>query len=162
MYRTNTCGELTAKNKGKTVTLAGWVHRRRDHGGVIFIDLRDRYGLTQIVFDPNFDKESLEIANNVRPEFVLQVKGEVRGRKEGQNNPNLATGEIEVYINEIKILNEAKTPPFEIDQEKAVNEELRLKYRYLDLRHDRLRDNIVLRHKIIKAIRDFMDKKGFL
>ena len=162
MYRTNTCGELTAKNKGKTVTLAGWVHRRRDHGGVIFIDLRDRYGLTQIVFDPNFDKESLEIANNVRPEFVLQVKGEVRGRKEGQNNPNLATGEIEVYINEIKILNEAKTPPFEIDQEKAVNEELRLKYRYLDLRHERLRDNIILRHKMIKAIRDFMDKKDFL
>ena len=162
MYRTNTCGELTAKDEGKTVTLSGWVHRRRDHGGVIFIDLRDRYGLTQVVFDPEFHKESHAAAEDVRPEFVLKVSGEVRKRIEGQANQNMKTGEIEVYINEVEILNESKTPPFEIDQEKDVNEELRLKYRYLDLRHDRIKDNMILRHKMIKEIRDFMDKKGFL
>ena len=162
MYRTNTCRELTAKDEGKTVTLSGWVHRRRDHGGLIFIDLRDRYGLTQVVFDPKFNKESHATAEDVRPEYVLKVTGEVRKRIEGQANPNMKTGEIEIYINEIEILNESKTPPFEIDQEKDVNEELRLKYRYLDLRHDRMRNNIILRHKMIKEIRDFMDKEGFL
>ena len=162
MYRTNTCRELTAKDEGKTVTLSGWVHRRRDHGGLIFIDLRDRYGLTQVVFDPKFNKESHATAEDVRSEYVLKVTGEVRKRIEGQANPNMKTGEIEIYINEVKILNESKTPPFEIDQEKDVNEELRLKYRYLDLRHDRMRNNIILRHKMIKEIRDFMDKEGFL
>lgn len=162
MYRTHTCGDLRLSDKGKTVTLSGWVHRRRDHGGIIFIDLRDRYGLTQIVFDPKVNDEAWKTADSVRPEFVLKVKGEVRKRIEGQDNKNLSTGEIEVYIDEIEILNQSKTPPFEIDQEKAVNEELRLKYRYLDLRHERLRDNIILRHKMIKLIRDFMDKEGFL
>ncbi|MFH0837824.1 MAG: aspartate--tRNA ligase [Patescibacteria group bacterium] len=162
MYRSHTCTELTAKNAGEKVILSGWVHRRRDHGGIIFIDLRDRYGLTQIVFDPEFDQAALKVADGVRPEYVLKVSGEVRKRIEGQNNPNMETGEIEVYINEIEILNDAKTPPFEIDVEKAVNEELRLKYRYLDLRHERLRKNIILRHKMVKMIRDFMDKEGFL
>ncbi|MBN2087681.1 aspartate--tRNA ligase [Candidatus Peregrinibacteria bacterium] len=162
MFRTNTCGDLTAKDEGKTVTLSGWVHRRRDHGGIIFIDLRDRYGLTQIVFDPEFNKPSLDTADKVRPEFVIQITGEVRKRLEGQNNKNINTGEIEIYVNEIQILNEAKTPPFEIDVEKGVNEELRLKYRYLDLRHERLQNNIILRHKITKEIRDFLDKKNFV
>jgi len=162
MLRTHTCGELRLTERGKTVVLSGWVHRRRDHGGIIFIDLRDRYGLTQIVFDPNVSKESWKTANTVRPEFVLMAKGEVRKRLEGQDNKNMDTGEVEVYIDEVKILNDSKTPPFEIDQDKAVNEELRLKYRYLDLRHERLRNNLVLRHKMIKAIRDFMDKQGFL
>ena len=162
MYRTHTCGELSAQSKGKTITLSGWVHRRRDHGGVIFIDLRDHYGLTQIVFDPNFHKESWEVADKVRPEYVLKVTGEVRPRLEGQANPNMETGEIEVYINEIEILNEAKTPPFEIDQEKTVNEELRLTYRYLDLRHDRMRDNMILRTEMSKTIRDFFHNNGFL
>ncbi|MBU0578303.1 aspartate--tRNA ligase [Patescibacteria group bacterium] len=162
MYRTNTCGQLTAKDEGKTVTLSGWVHRRRDHGGVIFIDLRDRYGLTQIVFDPEFHKESHAIAEGVRSEYVLKVTGEVRKRIEGQENKNMETGAIEVYINEIEVLNESKTPPFEIDQEKPVNEELRLTYRYLDLRHDRLQNNMMLRHKMIKEIRDFMDKEEFI
>ncbi|MBN2096055.1 aspartate--tRNA ligase [Candidatus Peregrinibacteria bacterium] len=162
MYRTHTCGELTASDKGKTVTLSGWVHRRRDHGGVIFIDLRDRYGLTQVVFDPEFDKKSWEAAEKIRPEFVLKVTGGVRNRIKGQENRNMKTGDIEVYINQIEILNESKTPPFEIDQEKPVGEELRLKYRYLDLRHDRMRDNLVLRHKMIKEIRDFLDKDGFV
>ena len=162
MYRTHTCSELTAKHVGEKVTLSGWVHRRRDHGGIIFIDLRDRYGLTQVVFDPEFDKKALEVAEGVRSEYVLKVTGEVRKRIEGQANPNMETGEIEVYINEIEILNDAKTPPFEIDIEKNVNEELRLKYRYLDLRHERMQKNMVLRHKMIMAIRNFMDKEGFV
>lgn len=162
MFRTHTCTELTTKNVGEKVTLSGWVHRRRDHGGIIFIDLRDRYGLTQIVFDPDFKKEALEIAEGVRPEFVLKVSGEVRKRIEGQNNPRMTTGEIEVYIDEIEILNASKTPPFEIDIEKAVNEELRLKYRYLDLRHERLQKNMILRHQIVKTIRDYMDAENFL
>ncbi|MFH1012288.1 MAG: aspartate--tRNA ligase [Candidatus Peregrinibacteria bacterium] len=162
MHRTHTCGELTGKNDGQKVTLAGWVHRRRDHGGLIFIDLRDRYGLTQVVFDPEFHKDSWSIAEKVRPEYVLKVTGEVRKRIEGQENKTMVTGEIEVYINKIEILNESKTPPFEIDQEKDVNEELRLQYRYLDLRHDRLRNNMILRHQLIKEIRDFMDGQGFV
>jgi aspartyl-tRNA synthetase len=162
MLRTNTCGELRLKDKGKTVTLSGWVHRRRDHGGIIFIDLRDRYGLTQIVFDPEVSKKAWESANTVRPEFVLKATGEIRKRIEGQNNPDMDTGEIEVYITELKILNSAKTPPFEIDQEKVVNEELRLKYRYLDIRHERLRKNLVLRHHMIKTIRDMLDKENFV
>ncbi len=161
-YRTHTCNDLTLKNQGETVTLSGWVHRRRDHGGIIFIDLRDRYGLTQIVFDPEFDKASLDIADKVRPEYVLRVTGEVRKRAEGQNNPNMDTGEIEVYINKVEILNDAKTPPFEIDQEKTVNEELRLKYRYLDLRKDRMKTNMMLRHKMIKEIRDVMETEDFV
>lgn len=162
MYRTHTCNQLRLSDKGKTVTLSGWVHRRRDHGGLIFIDLRDRYGLTQIVFDPEFDKQSWKMAEGVRTEYVLNIKGEVRKRAAGQENKNLDTGEIEIYVNEIKIFNESKTTPFEIGQEKPVNEELRLKYRYLDLRHERMRNNIILRHKIIKSIRDFMDKEDFL
>jgi aspartyl-tRNA synthetase len=162
MLRTHTCGELRLSDKGKTVTLSGWVHRRRDHGGIIFIDLRDRYGLTQIVFDPKVDEKSLNIANTVRPEYVIKVTGTVKKRMEGQDNKNMDTGEIEVYINDIKVLNESKTPPFEIDQEKTFNEELRLKYRYLDLRHERMKNNIVLRHKMIKTIRDVMDSENFL
>jgi len=162
MHRTNTCGELRLKDKGKTVTLSGWVHRRRDHGGIIFIDLRDRYGLTQIVFDPEVSKKAWESANTVRPEFVLKATGEIRKRIEGQNNPDMETGEIEVYIHELTILNTAKTPPFEIDQEKVVNEELRLKYRYLDIRHERLKKNLILRHHMIKTIRDMLDVEHFV
>ncbi len=162
MFRTNTCGELSAKNEGEKVTLSGWVHRRRDHGGLIFIDLRDRYGLTQVVFDPEFHKESHAVAEDVRSEYVLKVTGEVRKRIEGQANPNMKTGEIEIYINEVEVLNESKTPPFEIDQEKDVNEELRLKYRYLDLRHDRMRNNIILRSNMMKETRDFMYKEDFV
>jgi aspartyl-tRNA synthetase len=162
MYRTHTCNDLNLSNVGQTVTLSGWVHRRRDHGGIIFIDLRDRYGLTQIVFDPEFDQSALEVADKVRPEYVLKVTGEVRKRLEGQDNANMATGEIEVYIKQIEILNTAKTPPFEIDQDKPVNEELRLKYRYLDLRKERMKSNIVLRHKLIKEIRDVMEGENFV
>lgn len=162
MYRTHTCNELKLTDQGKTVTLSGWVHRRRDHGGLIFIDLRDRYGLTQVVFDPEFNQESWQVAEQVRSEYVLQITGEVRKRLEGQANANMDTGEIEIYVNEIRVLNSSKTPPFEIDQEKNVGEELRLQYRYLDLRHERLQKNIILRHKITKAIRDFLDGERFL
>ena len=162
MYRTHTCQQLNKNHIGQTVTLSGWVHRRRDHGGIIFIDLRDRYGLTQIVFDPDFDQKSLEVAEGVRSEYVLKVTGEVRERIEGQANSKMETGEIEVYVNEIEILNTAKTPPFEIDQDKPVGEELRLKYRYMDLRRGRMLKNITLRHKLIKAIRDYMDEQGFM
>jgi aspartyl-tRNA synthetase len=162
MLRTNTCNELTAAESGKDVTLCGWVHRRRDHGGMIFIDLRDRYGLTQIVADPKTSKESHALADQVRSEYVVRIQGTVRKRPEGMANKNMATGEIEVLIKSFEILNQALTPPFEIDQEKDVAEDLRLKYRYLDLRHERMRDNLIIRHKVIKKIRDFMDEHGFL
>jgi len=162
MYRTHTCGEVTDKNDGEKVILAGWVNRRRDHGGVIFIDLRDRYGVTQIVSDPVGHSDAHSILNDVRSEFVLQVTGVVRKRPEGNDNPNMPTGKIEVVITEIKILNSSKTPPFEIDQEKEVNEELRLTYRYLDLRRDRLKNNILLRSKVVKHMRDYFEKENFV
>ena len=162
MYRTHTCGELTAKDSGQEVTLSGWVHRRRDHGGLIFIDLRDRYGLTQIVSDPENTAQAHKLADSVRSEYVIQVKGNVRRRPEGMQNKNMQTGEIEVLINEFSVLNTAKTPPFEIDQEKDVGEELRLKYRYLDLRRERMKKNVLLRHQIIKEIRNFMDNEQFV
>jgi aspartyl-tRNA synthetase len=162
MLRTHTCNDLSIKNIGEPVTLCGWVHRRRDHGGLIFIDLRDRYGLTQVVSDPAVSKEIHEIADKVRPEYVIQIRGSVRGRPNGMKNEKMVTGEIEVLINDFKILNQSKTPPFEIDQDKEVGEELRLKYRYLDLRRQRMKNNIITRHKIIKVMRDFMDEKGFI
>ena len=143
MYRTNTCNELNKDFEGKIVKLAGWVHRRRDHGGLIFIDLRDGYGLTQIVFDPE-NKDSFEIGDKCRSEFVLEIEGKVRMRPDGQTNENLETGAIEILVEKAAILNSAKTPPFEVDQDKEVSEELRLKYRYIDLRRERLHKNIML------------------
>lgn len=142
--------------------MSGWVHRRRDHGGMIFIDLRDRYGLTQIVSDPVNFKKAHDMLESVRSEFVIQVKGLVRTRPKGQENSNLQTGEIEVLVNEVKILNKSMTPPFEIDQEKEVSEEMRLTYRYLDLRRERMKNNILLRHRVIKFIRDFFESKNFV
>ena len=133
MKRTHTCGELTKKETGKKVELAGWVQTRRDHGGIIFIDLRDRYGLTQVVFDPEHDKEAHKIAEKIRREDVLHIFGKVRNRKEGMKNPNMKTGEIEVITDKLEILSQAKTPPIEIDDRKVANEDLRLQYRYLDL-----------------------------
>jgi aspartyl-tRNA synthetase len=162
MYRTQHCNELTQKNIGEEVTLCGWVNRRRDHGGVIFIDLRDRYGLSQIVSDPVNFNEAHNLMDKARPEYVLQIKGVVRARPEGQTNENMDTGAIEVEVHELEILNEALTPPFEIDNDKDVSEDLRLKYRYLDLRRERLRGNIILRSRIIKYIRDFLDENEFL
>lgn len=162
MYRTHTCNCLESKNVGEKVVLSGWVHRRRDHGGLIFIDLRDRYGLTQIVFDPERNKEAFEVADRSRSEFVLRVEGEVLARPEGMANKDMGTGGIEVYIDKAEIVSTAKTPPFELAQDKHVGEEVRLKYRYLDLRRERMKNNIVTRHRVIKALRDFMDQEGFL
>ncbi|MCF7844699.1 MAG: aspartate--tRNA ligase, partial [Kiritimatiellales bacterium] len=154
MLRTHTCGELNAKNLDKEVTLCGWVHRRRDHGGLMFIDLRDRYGFTQIVLDPD-NKETFSVAEKVRPEWVLKVTGSVRNRLEGAKREDNPTGEIEVLVEKIEVLNEAKTPPFEIDQEKEINEELRLQYRYLDMRRERMQKNLKLRSKVFQVIRKY-------
>jgi len=162
MLRTQTCGELTKKQIGKKATLCGWVNSRRDHGGIIFIDLRDRYGLTQIKFDPKISQKAWDEADKVRPEWVLKVTGEVLGRPKDMVNKNLATGEIEVAITEIEILTQAKTPPFEIDQDKNVNEDLRLKYRYLDLRHPHLQKIMANRDKLITYVREYFHKKDFI
>lgn len=162
MYRTHLNNELTTKHVGKSATLSGWVHRRRDHGGIIFIDLRDRYGLTQLVFDPEHNKEAHTLADKLRPEFVIQITGKVRKRPEGQKNEQLETGEIEVICDELKILNESKTPPFEIDQDKHVGEEHRLTYRYLDLRKTRMQHNLKMRHEVNRHIRNYMSDRGFL
>ncbi len=162
MYRTHTCNDLSETYVGKEVILTGWVNRRRDHGGLIFIDLRDRYGLTQIVSDPVNYANSHSLLESVRSEFVLKIKGFVRSRPKGQENTKLSTGKIEVLVTEAEILNYSKVPPFEIDQEKEISEDARLTYRYLDLRRPRMQKNIILRHKIIKFIRDHLDTKNFL
>ncbi|MFH1443968.1 MAG: aspartate--tRNA ligase [Candidatus Peregrinibacteria bacterium] len=161
MLRTHTCGELTAKNaKEETTTLCGWVHRRRDHGGLIFVDLRDRYGFTQIVFDPE-NKAVFTTAEKIRPEWVLKITGTVRKRVEGAERKENPTGEIEVIAEELAVLSEAKTPPFEIDQEKEVNEELRLQYRFLDLRRPTLQKMMQKRDAFIGHIRTYMHSKNF-
>lgn len=160
--RSHTCNDLNDQHIGQDVVLSGWVHRRRDHGGLIFIDLRDRYGLTQVVSDPAVSTETHEVANNVRPEYVVQITGTVRQRPDGMRNEKMSTGNIEVLVKDFKILNKAKTPPFEIDQDKEVAEEVRLKYRYLDIRRDRMKQNLLTRYKVIKLIRDLMDSKNFI
>ncbi len=157
-----TCGTLRASDVGSEVTLNGWVHRRRDLGGLIFIDLRDRFGLTQAVFNPQVVPEAHEVASGVRNEFVLRVSGVVRARPEGTVNPKLATGEIEIEAQKIEILNEAKTPPFEINQETDIDESVRLRYRYLDLRRGRMQRNVILRHAMVTAMRTFLTDRGFL
>lgn len=162
MYRTHTCGELRPTHEGQTLSLSGWVHRRRDHGDLIFIDLRDRYGITQLVIDPSNSPEAHKIGEEVRSEYVIQVEGTVRIRPQGQENAALATGQIEVLVGALKILNRAQTPPFEIDNPKEPNEEIRLKYRYLDLRRDRMKKNIIFRHQFVKMVRDIFDEMGFI
>jgi len=162
MYKTHTCGELRIKDVGKSVKLAGWVHRRRDHGGVTFIDLRDRFGLTQIVLNPEISPEAHQLAEAIRMEWVIQVEGNVRRRPEGAENPNLPTGEIEIEVHKLNILNPAKTPPFLINKDEEADENTRLKYRYLDLRREKMRKNIELRHRVVKFIRDYLDQRGFL
>ncbi|MFH1778898.1 MAG: aspartate--tRNA ligase [Candidatus Omnitrophota bacterium] len=162
MRRTHTCGELTKKDIGKKVLLCGWVHKRRDHGGLIFIDLRDREGITQIVFNPKKSKDLHEAAGALRSEYVIAIEGEVEKRPKGTENPRLKTGEVEVAINKLIVLNPSLTPPFEIEDEGQISEELRFTYRFLDLRRKPSRDRIFIRHKIYQAIRNFLDKEGFI
>jgi len=162
MRRTHTCCELGADDVGKEVVLMGWVQRRRDHGGVIFIDLRDREGITQVVFNPDVNKKVHEKAHVIRNEYVLGVRGKVDNRPEGMINPKLKTGEIEILVTELKILNTAQTPPFLIEDKDEVSETIRLKYRHLDLRRPRLQDNIILRHKASASLRNYLNNSGFL
>ncbi len=162
MLKTHDCGELRLGDVGKTVLLAGWLQRRRDHGGLIFMDLRDRSGLVQVTADPSVG-EAYGVAEKARNEYVLRIEGTVRPRPEGAANPNLDSGEIEVLARSIQILNDAKTVPIPIDDDGYKTDETnRLKYRYLDLRRARLQRNMALRHKTIKYIRDYLDRKGFL
>jgi aspartyl-tRNA synthetase len=162
MHKTHTCGELRTRDRGKTVTLAGWVHRRRDHGGLIFIDLRDRWGLTQVVFNSETNEDVHAKAASLRSEYVIKVVGTVNIRPEGLQNPDLTTGEVELVADTLEIINPAKTPPFYINEEVVIDEALRLKYRYLDLRRQRMQKNIVLRHEVIHHIRNFLHNEGFL
>ena len=162
MLRTHTCGELRAGDVGQEVTLAGWVNRPRDHGGLIFVDLRDREGITQVIFNPQVCPQAHQVATQVRNEYVLQVSGQVARRPPGFENPALATGEIEVVAHQVEILNEAAPLPFPIGQETPASESLRLQYRYLDLRHPRMQRNLTLRHKVVQFIRDFLDGRGFI
>jgi aspartyl-tRNA synthetase len=161
-YRTHTCGDLNTDAIGQQVTLAGWVNRRRDHGGLVFLDIRDRYGITQVICDPERSPEAHRIASELRSEYVVQVTGKVVPRLAGTENPNLSTGAIEVSAERIEILNPARTTPFPIMDNISVDEALRLKYRYLDLRRPTMRDNIVLRHRVVKTMRDYLDERGFL
>ncbi|MFH0892065.1 MAG: aspartate--tRNA ligase [Candidatus Falkowbacteria bacterium] len=164
MLRTHTCGELTKNNSGETVTLCGWVHRRRDHGGVIFIDLRDRYGLTQVKFDPEKDRKAHSEAEGLRSEWVIAVKGKVAPRPGDMINPKMKTGEIEIEAGELSILNQSKTPPFELDEEKAkeANESVRLKYRFVDLRRNKLQEIMKKRDDVIRYIREYFHKNDFI
>jgi aspartyl-tRNA synthetase len=162
MRRTHHCWELGADDVGKEVVLMGWVHRRRDHGGVIFVDLRDREGITQVVFNPLVDKEIHIKAHAIRNEYVLAVRGKVDPRPEDMVNTKLKTGEIEVAATELKILNTAKTPPFLIEDEIDASETVRLKYRHLDLRRSEMQKNLILRHQVTASVREYLNKNGFL
>ncbi len=162
MFRTHSCGELRKEHIGSEVSLAGWVNRRRDHGGLIFIDLRDREGVVQTVFNPEISSASLKTAEDMRNEYVVKVTGEVAARPAGTENARIPTGEIEVIVKDTEILNPARTPPFYINEEVDVDENLRLKYRYLDLRRPRMKENLLLRHRVVRFIRDFLDARGFV
>ena len=162
MKRTHSCGALRRENINHEVVLKGWVQKRRDHGGVIFIDLRDREGITQVIFNPVLDQESHLKAKELRSEYVMAVRGTVSQRPEGTKNPNLPTGEIEVMAMELDILNEAKTPPFMVEDDINVAEDVRLKYRYLDLRRPSIQSKIILRHNVAKTVRDYLSNEGFL
>lgn len=162
MHRTHTLGELSSEFIGQTVTLSGWVSNRRDHGGIIFIDLRDRYGITQVVFDPAFNEASWKVADGFRAEFVVKLTGSVRARPEWQENTNLSTGAIEVIVTHAEVLAKSKTPPFEISDHTNVNEDVRLKHRYLDLRRSRVLETIDFRAKMNQFTRNWFTKNGFL
>ena len=161
MKRTHTCGELKKENIGETVTLCGWVAKRRDHGGLIFIDIRDREGFTQVDFFSK-NKELFKEVKKLRSEFVICVEGIVQERPKGTENANLPTGHVEVHADKLQILNEAETPPFEIEDDSEISDENRLRYRYLDIRRNKMTKNIILRHNVCKVMRDVLDKEGFI
>ena len=158
--RSHYCGEISTAEVGETVALCGWVHRRRDHGGVIFLDVRDRSGLVQVVYDPD-TQESFATADRVRNEYVLRMVG-VRPRMEGKINPDMATGEIEVLGSELEILNVAATPPFQLDAHSDAGDDVRLKYRYMDLRRPEMQQRLVLRSRITSFVREFLESDGYL
>lgn len=162
MLRTHTCGELTDQNIGQTVTLCGWVDTYRDHSGVLFVDLRDRYGLTQAVFSPQAGAEIMQTARALRSEFVVSVTGHVARRPEGTVNPKLATGQIEIRAQRVEVLNKSLTPPFQPTSKELPGEDLRLKYRYLDLRRPEMQKTVLLRHRMVKIMRDHLDAQGFV
>jgi aspartyl-tRNA synthetase len=162
LLRTHTCGSLRSKNAGADVTLAGWVNRRRDHGNLIFIDLRDREGIVQTVFNPQVAPTTMKTASELRSEYVIRVDGKVARRPEGTENLKIPTGEIEVVASGVEILNTSRTPPFYVNEDIDVDESLRLKYRYLDLRRTRLKENLLLRHKVVRFMHDFLDARGFI
>ncbi|HIJ79029.1 MAG: aspartate--tRNA ligase [Desulfobulbaceae bacterium] len=162
LKRSHHCNALTTADIGKEVILMGWVLRRRDHGGVIFIDLRDRWGLTQVVFNPEINPEVHAKAHGLRSEWVLAIRGKVEARPDGMVNPKLATGGIEIKVDELRILNQSKTPPFPLDEETEVSDNLRLKYRYIDLRRPAMAENLIMRHKASQAIRNYLNDENFL
>lgn len=162
MHRSCGCGEVKDNDSGKVLTLAGWVQRRRDHGGLIFIDLRDRTGLVQLVFSPQYGEKAFHKAEDVRNEYVVAVVGKVRERSEETINPHMKTGRLEVVVSEMRVLNKAKTPPFYIEDGVDVDENVRLRYRYLDLRRPEMQRNLIMRHKITHEMREFLDERGFL
>jgi aspartyl-tRNA synthetase len=155
------CGQITLAEVGQEVTLAGWVQRRRDHGGLIFVDLRDRSGIIQIVFSPDVNEEAFHLAEKLRNEYVVRVVGTVMQRPAGLFNPNISTGDIEIYVEKLEVLNASKLPPFFPDEASGVDESVRLRYRYLDLRRPEMQENLKLRHEVTKTIRNFLDRKGF-
>jgi aspartyl-tRNA synthetase len=162
MLKTHNCGELRAAHQDQKVALAGWVHRYRSHGGVLFINLRDRSGVVQVTFEQEAAPAALEVANQARAEWVLQIQGTVRQRPPGTENPEMPTGRVEVVAEAATVLNPSRTPPFYIDHEAGEAEALRLKYRYLDLRRERMQRNLILRHRVVKFMRDFLDERGFV
>ncbi|MBT4540007.1 aspartate--tRNA ligase [Candidatus Woesearchaeota archaeon] len=162
VLRTNTCGELALKDNNKKVTLCGWVQHVKNLGGLIFFYLKDRYGITQVVFDPQYDKDAHKLAESLKREDVIQVFGRVRPRPQGQDNMDITTGTIEVITDKVNVLNKSAVLPIDIEEETTTNEDMRLKYRYLDLRRPCVQKNIITRHKLVKASRDFFDKQGFL
>jgi len=162
MVRTHSCNDLGKGNVGEEVVLMGWVLRRRDHGGVIFIDLRDRWGLTQIVFNPAVDADAHAKAHQLRSEWVLAIRGRVAARPGDMANPKLATGEVEVMVSELRILNSSETPPFPLDEDIEISDNLRLQYRYLDLRRPEMTANMVIRHRAVQAVRTYLNEHGFL
>ncbi|MHC4743611.1 MAG: aspartate--tRNA ligase [Planctomycetota bacterium] len=162
LKRTHNCGQLRLEDVSEKVVLSGWVHYYRDHGGLVFVDLRDREGLTQVVFNPETQPEAHKLARTLRCEWVIAAKGVVRPRSEGMENPKLPTGQIEVVAEELQILNVAKTPPFELDEAEKTGEELRLTNRYIDLRRPEMQDKLKIRHKVTMAAREYFDKREFL